>query len=135
MTVLDMVNKLSRSMRRSGKGRGHHRGGFRILRILFEQGPMDFAELAEELDIRSSSLSEALDRLQQREMITRTPHESDKRKVVVELTEAAKEKMEARKDKKDEQLVQITSVLTEAEQAEFIRLSQKIIDALSEQSQ
>lgn len=130
--ILDTIHLLSRSLRRRGtKGEGHHRGGFRIIRLLQKEGPMHASELAQKLEIRGSSLSEALDRLQEREMIERNTDSNDKRKVIVSLTSKALEKFESRTNKKDEQLEKILSVLSAEEQQEYIRLSQKIIDALN----
>ena len=63
---------------------------------------MPSKDLAEKLDIRPSSLSEALDRLQEKEFITRSTDENDKRKVIVSLTDKAVDRMNKRRENKDE---------------------------------
>ena len=79
--VLETVMRISRSMKRVNQrmkeGEHRQRGGFRIIRVLAKEGPMPSKDLAEKLDIRPSSLSEALDRLQEKELITRSTDEND----------------------------------------------------------
>lgn len=129
--VLDTVMSISRTMKRR-RGRGHHRprGGFRILRVLESEGPMVSKDLAEKLDIRPSSLSEALDRLQEKGLIERTPDQDDKRKVTISTTDKVKEMKFKRQEKQDEYQTIITNALTKEEQDEFIRLGNKIVEAL-----
>lgn len=129
--VLDTVMSISRTMKRR-RGRGHHRlrGGFRILRVLESEGPMVSKDLAEKLDIRPSSLSEALDRLQEKGLIERTPDQDDKRKVTISTTDKVKEMKLKRQEKQDEYQTIITNALTKEEQDEFIRLGNKIVEAL-----
>ena len=132
--VLETVMRISRSMKRNHprmKGGEHrHRGGFRIIRVLAKEGPMPSKDLAEKLDIRPSSLSEALDRLQEKELITRNTDESDKRKVIVSLTDKAVDRMNKRRENKDEYQTLLASAISEEEQAEFVRIGNKIIDAI-----
>lgn len=137
MNIVEMIHKMSRSLRRQTPMRKGHRrhGGFRVIRVLDQEGPMDFSDLALRLDIRGSSLSEALDKLQEKDMITKTVNPQDKRKVVVELTETAKEKLANRNEHKDDQAQRIENALSGPEKEEFIRLATKIIDALQSESQ
>lgn len=91
---------------------------------------MPSKDLAEKLDIRPSSLSEALDRLQEKELITRSTDENDKRKVIVSLTDKAVDRMNKRRENKDEYQTLLASAISEEEQAEFVRIGNKIIDAI-----
>lgn len=129
--VLEIMMRMSRSLKRHHSGgRRHFNGGHRILRVLKQEGPIHAKELAERLDIRPASLSEALDRLESKELIVRSTDENDKRKVLISLSDKANEMMEKRRERKDEREQIINAALTAQEQEEFIRLGQKLIDAL-----
>ncbi|WP_028314149.1 MarR family winged helix-turn-helix transcriptional regulator [Desulfatibacillum aliphaticivorans] len=78
-------------------GRSHHRrSGFRrhgqnrALSVIMEKGPINQRELLEILDVRSSSLSEMLAKLERKELIVRQRNEEDKRSFIVSATDKAK---------------------------------------------
>lgn len=131
--LMDVISRLGRMTRRGHRrhGHGHGRGSMRILRVIKHEGPIGSKELAEKLDIRPASLSEALDKLEDRNQIVRTTDPTDKRKTIISLSEEAKEKMAKRKEHHDEREELLLSVLTPTEQETFITLANKMIDALN----
>ena len=62
---------------------------------LFTVGPGNPTELAAFLSMTTASVTNLLDRLQRAGHVVRRPHPSDRRKVVVELTPRARDKMAA----------------------------------------
>lgn len=76
-------------------GRAHHRHGSsphgqrRVLTTLTETGPISQRELLEILDVRSSSLSEVLAKLEGHGFVARERDERDKRNYIISLTEEA----------------------------------------------
>ena len=62
---------------------------------LFTVGPCNPTELAAFLSMTTASVTNLLDRLQRAGHVVRRPHPSDRRKVVVELTPRARDKMAA----------------------------------------
>lgn len=64
-----------------------HRGQGRVLKILKMQPEITQRDLSELLDMRPQSLGELLAKLERTGYITRTPLESDKRVMMIRLTE------------------------------------------------
>ena len=81
----------SRLMARSHHRRDHaHHAQHRVLSILLDNGPMPQAELLEILDVRSSSLSELLRKLENRGLILRERNEEDRRGFIIAPTDQAR---------------------------------------------
>lgn len=89
--VIMAVMKLTRAMRRGpmrpAPGAEPPMGGGRLMTTLKENSNVSSRELAELLDIRPSSLTELLNRLERDGLLKRTADENDKRVVRVALTE------------------------------------------------
>ena len=129
--IIDYVMQLSRLSRRTIRG-SHHisRGAFKIMRILEENEPIRSSDLATILDIRPSSLTEALNRMERHELINRVKDESDSRSVLVSLTEKGKSRIEENKKTFQEISDKLQSVLTDEEQKQFASISEKLITFL-----
>ncbi|WP_207263992.1 MarR family transcriptional regulator [Desulfovibrio sp. Huiquan2017] len=81
----------SRLMARASHRRDHaHHAQYQVLSILLENGPMPQGELLEILDVRSSSLSELLRKLEDRGLILRERNEADRRSFIISPTDAAR---------------------------------------------
>ncbi len=65
-------------------------GRDRALRVLYESGTITQKVFAEKMSIRPSSSSEILSKMESEGLITRTPHDEDKRNINVTLTEDGK---------------------------------------------
>jgi len=71
-----------------GIGTGNpYRGQGRVLKLLKLKPEITQKELSELLDMRPQSLGDLLQKLEQKGCITRTPSESDKRAMLIRLTE------------------------------------------------
>lgn len=135
--VMLAVMKLSRSMRRGpmrpGPG-GPHReppfGGGKLLTTLRENANVTSRELAELLDIRPSSLTELLTRMEKEELITRTADENDKRVSRVALTEKG-EKLESELSAAyKENVEKFAACFTDEEAAQFCELCERLSNHL-----
>ncbi|EGB15622.1 transcriptional regulator, MarR family [Pseudodesulfovibrio mercurii] len=81
----------SRLMARAGHRRDlAHHAQHQVLSILLENGPMPQGELLEILDVRSSSLSELLRKLEDRGLILRERNEEDRRSFIISPTDQAR---------------------------------------------
>lgn len=90
---VELITLLHHAVKTMGRAR-HRHGRFphaqrRILSVLSEK-PMEQRELLDTLDVRSSSLSEVLAKLEQNGLILRERDPRDKRGFVVSLTDAGK---------------------------------------------
>lgn len=146
--VIMAVMKLSRAMRRHpmrpapphehghscGHGHGPHHGphhmppmaGGRLLSILKENTSLSSRELAELLDIRPSSLTELLTKLEQEQLVARTPDENDRRIIRVSLTEKGAEREAQITAERDAHLEKFSACFTDEEAAQFCELCDKL---------
>lgn len=106
-----------------------HRGQGRVLNLLKLQPETTQKELSYLLDMRPQSLGELLGKLEKNGYISREPLESDRRVMVIRLTEAG---MAAAENSKQEEET-IFDVLTESDQESFKAIMSKLLEALEEQ--
>lgn len=64
---------------------------WRVLRVLNERGTLDPTEIAERSCLLLPSLTRILQTLESKELITRAPHPTDRRKQLVTITEAGRQ--------------------------------------------
>lgn len=127
---------LHNALRRIGRAhhmRGHARHGQqRVLALLAERAPISQRDLLEELDVRSSSLSELLAKLERGGLIERERDEADRRNFIVKLSEAGL--AAAQKSGEGEPGADsIFSALTEEEREQLGSLLRKLNDSLAEE--
>lgn len=132
--ILEILRKMTRTTKRHPRHGKHQHGGRKILSILNHEGEMIAKDLAEKLDIRPASLSEALDRLEKRGLIKRISDENDQRRILISLSDEAKMMMANRKHQKDELELKIAQALSDEEISQFIQISEKIISVLRTES-
>lgn len=85
-----LFRRASRMMARAFHRCAHaHHAQENVLSIIRERGSIKQAELLELLDVRSSSLSELLGKLQRNGLIERTRNEKDKRSFIISATQQA----------------------------------------------
>ncbi|MDE7218795.1 MAG: MarR family transcriptional regulator [Oscillospiraceae bacterium] len=108
---------------------GKSRGQGRILRILCEQGQMNQKELQEILRIQTGSMSEIAAKLENKGLILRVRDGTDKRKVLLSITDEGREWVAQRDDAAiRRQRAELFSSLTAEEQDTL----QTLLDKLSE---
>ena len=71
--------------------RGFTEQQWRVLRVLNEKGALEPTEIAEYSVILTPSMTRILKTLEEREMITRSEHPNDKRRVLVDITDQARQ--------------------------------------------
>lgn len=105
------------------------RGQVRLLQLLVDSpAGLTNAEIAEILDIRPSSVSATLSRLEDAGLIVREPSPSDKRAVIVRLSEKGRQMASHRNQGVTDLADQLFGCLTEDERAELQRLLDKLSD-------
>ena len=128
----ERLRRLHRLMRRRHVATHAHagpladttRGRGRVLAALKMQSPIPTRELAYLLDIRQQSLNELLKKLQADGLIERAPSETDRRIMMVALTEAGRAVEIGRED------ADYLDALTDEEVETLVGLLDKLIDAL-----
>ncbi|WP_421017164.1 MarR family winged helix-turn-helix transcriptional regulator [Furfurilactobacillus cerevisiae] len=103
------------------------RGQLRLLQLLYQTpAGLTNAEIAQLLDIRPSSVSAMVNRLEAVNMVERVPSEADKRTVIIKLTQAGMDKFSQQDNQVDEMAAQVFGSLTAEEQTELNRLLDKL---------
>ncbi|MCP3972598.1 MAG: homoprotocatechuate degradation operon regulator HpaR [Rhodobacteraceae bacterium] len=67
---------------------------WRVLRVLAEQGPADATEIARQACLLMPSLTRIIQGLEKRAYCTRSPHPTDRRRFVIEITGTGRELIE-----------------------------------------
>lgn len=103
-----------------GKGRHHGMGQGRLLRVLDTQGgAMTAGEISEALDIRPSSVSELIAKLENAGFVSKEKDTADKRIVNIQLTAEGKAFLEKHQDKRDAFFEQLFAGITEEQLQTF----------------
>ena len=97
----------------------------RVLSLLSQRGEMPQRELREALGIQAGSFSELAGRLEERGFLTREKDPADRRRILLRITEAGRERAEKDSRARDQELF---CALSEEEQAQLRMLLQKIAD-------
>ena len=126
--VIFAVMKLTRSMRRRpprheegfGPGMGHQ------LAVLAENEGVSSRELSELLDIRPSSLTEMLTRMESEGLVIRTTDPDDRRVSRVSLTDKGRELAAKMKAEHEERVARTNACFTEEEAKTFCRMCERL---------
>ncbi len=129
--MLAQLDRVMRLLRRRPAGRpAVSRGAFRLLGIVQAMGTISTRELAIELDVRPSSLNEALTQLEQEQMLLRTRDPQDQRVFLVRLQPKGEERLKVMRAERDRLNGEITKILTGEETAALTLLTEKLADGL-----
>lgn len=126
--VMLAVMKLTRSMRRRPPRpeEGCHPGMGRPLSILADNEGASSRELAELMDIRPSSLTELLTRLEEEGLVQRTTDPDDRRVTRVSLTDKGRELAAKMKAEHEQRVARVNSCFTEEEAASFCAMCERL---------
>lgn len=130
------LHRLNRQMHRTyhreghgGKGGVYH-GQANLLLLILQNDGASQRDLSELLDIRPSSLTEMLTKLEQSNLVERKQDEKDQRVMHIHLTGEGKAMAEKIADSKDEFAESFFSALTEEEQEQLFILTEKLCKSL-----
>lgn len=130
ITVL-MHRRAHRQMKH-GREDAMHPGQGRLLALLQEKQPISQRDITDLLDIRPSSVSEALKKLEAKGYISREQDEGDKRNVIWTVTEQGKEKANAACEGRQKMLSGLFDALDESEQEQLDCLLKKLVESWKE---
>ena len=116
--------------------RAHHHEGhaehaqMRILAILQRQGTVNQRDLLETLNVRSTSLSELMAKMEQRNLISRTRDVQDKRNFIVTLTEQGVAAIVKPQSARQQHMDALFADFSESEREQLAALLSKFITSL-----
>lgn len=133
------LHRLNRLMHRNAHKEGHGKGWLfhgqaSLLLLLLQNDGVSQRELAEQLDIRPSSMTEMISKLDQSGLIEKKQDEKDQRVMRIYLTESGKKAAEGIIESKDELAEAFFSPLTEDEQEQLLMLTQKLCAGLESEA-
>lgn len=102
-------------------------GQMHAIEILGHEQPLRMKELAEKLGVTTGTLTVGVDRLEQKGLIARRPHETDRRSYRVVLTAAGHEQFTRHHDFHLKLTEDLAAALTPEEQTLFERALTKVI--------
>ena len=126
--VIHSILKLMRAMRRHPPRPDH---GFppaigRFLTLLSENNGASSREMCELLDIRPSSLSELLVKMEREQLINRTADENDRRVSRITLSERGNEALSRISARRDDEAERLSACFTDEEAAQFCALCDRL---------
>ena len=98
---------------------------------LAKRGPMSAGELAAHERVQPPSMTKVLANLEERGLVRREAHPSDRRQAIIEITEAGQELLESERRSRDLWLTQQLARLTSEERA-LLRKIVPVLDKLAE---
>lgn len=129
--VVGQAMKMVRVLRRMERSeRNESRGAVRLLNRLAQHDGLTARELAEIMDIRQSSLTEVLNRLECDGIIHRVPDQDDHRRVRIFILDQGLKIVDRARERRKKEIAYIDSVLSQEEQHSFCSLCAKISWAL-----
>jgi len=105
-------------------------GAMAVLGVLFRNGERTLGELAAHERVQPPSMTRTVNCLEQEGYVTRRPHESDRRQVLVELSKKGRETLLADRRKRDAWLAQRLKDLTPDER-EILRAATPLLERLA----
>ncbi|WP_076413857.1 MarR family winged helix-turn-helix transcriptional regulator [Shewanella sp. UCD-KL12] len=124
--MVEFYEKLSSWEQAVVKDNGHSLPQIHTVEILGGNGPMRMKELAEKIGVTTGTLTVQIDKMVKSGLVTRKPHETDRRSILVELTD----KGEALYQEHDALHLQLTGELTAKftaeERVQFLSFLQRV---------
>ncbi|WP_312433597.1 MarR family winged helix-turn-helix transcriptional regulator [Lacrimispora sp.] len=121
----DMIShrKVMDEFNRSGKGE------IFILRYLYmKESPASPSELSEALNSSTARISAALRTLEKKGQIHREIDTTNRRFILVTITEEGRERIQANMQRMQNHLIQVLTVMGEKDAREFVRLSTRFFE-------
>jgi MarR family 2-MHQ and catechol resistance regulon transcriptional repressor len=99
---------------------------FAVLEMLLHKGPLSVGEIGRRVDLTSGSITTAIDRLEQRGLVVRAAHASDRRARVVHLTPDGKARITKEFARHKDAMDRAAHGLSNAERGTLIALLKKL---------
>lgn len=106
-----------------------------ILRHVYKHGESTIGQLADQLDVRSSTMSQMIDRLELAGLVYRVQDERDARARLVRLTDEGRRVIEHLRNVRKELLSELFQQLTEDEQQTLTHLMKKLLQHLPQRGE
>lgn len=100
------------------------------LRAIESSGPLKAGQLANDVSLSPATITGIVDRLEQRELARRRRSETDRRQVLLEITDRGREVLASAPPSLNERFSRGLARLTEHEQADIERVLQRVVSLM-----
>jgi DNA-binding MarR family transcriptional regulator len=107
----------------------------RLLGVLHCRGSQKMCDLSQELGVTARNITTLVDALEEEKLVRRTPHATDRRATVVELTSRGNEQASVVAAEFKQRVADLFRDLPEEDQRELLRLIDALLDALHKRVQ
>lgn len=128
--IVEFYEKLSAWEDAAVQGSGLTTSQNHTIEIVGHSGAIKMKDLAAKIGVTTGTLTVAVDRLEQKKLVRRVPHQTDRRSYLIELTDAGHEVFEKHHALHLELTHGMLASLTKEEQAVFQNVIGKLIDAI-----
>ena len=101
-----------------------------VLRHLHQAGPQAQADIADSVGVAGSTLTRRLEQMEADGLITRTPDETDKRRVIVALSERGEALRAGQRERADAEVARLTAGVAPADLEAFQRVMDRVRENL-----
>jgi len=124
--MVEFYEKLSSWEQAVVKDKGYSLPLVHTVEILGGHGPMRMKELAEKIGVTTGTLTVQIDKMVKLELVTRKPHESDRRSILVELTSQGHELYEEHDALHLQLTGELTAKFSDEERTQLLSFLQRV---------
>ena len=133
-SLRDLVSRLSRNLRKQiSNPEQLSVAEENVVRLLLEQEEAPPSELCAQLNISSQFMSQVLNRLEELDYVSRKPSTTDKRKSLVSMSKKGMQKIEQRRQAKEDLLATLISKQYSRQEKEIIEKAILLLARLYEE--
>ncbi|WP_205623701.1 MarR family winged helix-turn-helix transcriptional regulator [Desulfogranum japonicum] len=127
-TIIEFYEKLSTWEEGVVKDSGLTTAQNHTIEIVGHEGAIKMKQLADKLGVTTGTLTVSIDRLEEKELLRRVPHKSDRRSYLIELTEKGQEVFKMHHNHHINLTREMMAGFSEQEQANFYGAVKKIME-------
>ncbi|WP_322766589.1 MarR family winged helix-turn-helix transcriptional regulator [Frankia sp. Cr1] len=103
---------------------------FKVLQLVERRGPSRLRDIADATDVTARTMTETVDWLEGEGLVIRTAHPTDRRALLVALTDAGRARLTAADRHRTAEVGAMTRHLSTAQREEFLQLLRSVLDAI-----
>lgn len=127
-TIIEFYEKLSTWEEEVVKDSGLTTAQNHTIEIVGHEGAIKMRKLADKLGVTTGTLTVSIDRLEEKELLRRVPHQSDRRSYLIELTDKGQEIFKKHHSHHLNLTREIMTDFSEKEQSDFYIAIKKVMN-------
>lgn len=128
--LIEFYEKMSAFEDQAVKGSGLTTAQNHTIEIVGHEGSIKMKELAEKVGVTTGTLTSGIDRLEEKQLLVRVPHEKDRRSYLIELTEDGKKVFAEHHSHHLEFTRKLIADFTEEELADFSESMKRMLNRM-----